>query len=62
MGVLVSRRTRIHTSFILKRERRKSWFRPDSGGNVFISFFLEPLFIGRRGQNVSCERNKGKLA
>ena len=62
MGGLVSQRTRIQTSFILKTERRKSWFRPDSGGNVYISFFLEPLFIGRHGQDVSCELNKGKLA
>lgn len=62
MGGLVSQRTRIQTSFTLKRERRKSWFWPDSGGNVYISFFLEPLFIGRHGQDGSGELNRGKLA
>ena len=36
----------------------KSWFQPDSIGNVLISSFLQPLTCGP-GQDVSSELNKG---
>ena len=36
-------------------------FQPDSGGDVLISFVLQP-FTGGPGQDVSCELNKGILA
>ena len=38
-----------------------SWFQPDTGGDVLI-FPLLQLFIGRPGQDASCELNTGPLA
>ena len=34
-----------------------SWFPPDSRGDIFISYFLQP-FIGRPGQDVSFEHKQ----
>ena len=44
--------------YYLKEEVVKSWFWPDSGGDVLIPSFLQP-FTGRLGQVVSSELNKG---
>ena len=55
---------RIQAPFILEGEGVKSntyWFPSASGGDVFISSFLQS-FTGGPGQDVSCELNKGILA
>ena len=48
-------------SFILKGKWVKTWFQPDSGGDVLISSLVQP-FTGGPGQDISYKLNKGILA
>ena len=49
---------RIQAYFILRAERVKTWFPPDSRRDVSISSFLKSFTCGP-GQAVSCELNNG---